>query len=440
MRTIKLSQKIRPSTSKERVILVAVSGLSPAILTETVWALAEEDPENIPHEVVVLTTEQGKRAICEELLAPGGMSAYGLGEASIWEGLRDLLQQKYGGQLPDLADRLKFFADRHVRCFGVDGVPMEDITSKAHNFALADYLLEVIHGFTNPATAHTRIITSIAGGRKSMGALLYACMTLLGRPQDRVTHVLLSAPFDSMDVWPKFYFPVADFKRTIETAKVKESMLKTLKPSPGTDGTVMLLPDHLAKISLVDLPFVPLRQRLYDLPEETMKPKGGFMALVQAYQSAPLIGDPSKKVRISFNFSTSSRSQVSFDEKPFDLLTNRALIFWFLLQLNQKKLFPSAQEVPDLLKFYWDAACFRLLMIPKSPTLSDHYKDWESKLTELTLVRPSPVGQVFCDIKSIDPKKVADTLIDLRKFYSKGSNFYVGKRTTKFGPFELVEN
>ena len=50
-------------------ILLAVSGMSPAILTETVWALAREKPRIVPDEVIVLTTTAGARDIETQLLA-----------------------------------------------------------------------------------------------------------------------------------------------------------------------------------------------------------------------------------------------------------------------------------------------------------------------------------------------------------------------------------
>ncbi len=40
--------------------LVAVSGMSPAILTETLWALGQEEPPVVPDEVVVITTSAGE--------------------------------------------------------------------------------------------------------------------------------------------------------------------------------------------------------------------------------------------------------------------------------------------------------------------------------------------------------------------------------------------
>ena len=40
-------------------VLVAVTGMSPAIITETVWALAHEKPVIIPDRVMVVTTARG---------------------------------------------------------------------------------------------------------------------------------------------------------------------------------------------------------------------------------------------------------------------------------------------------------------------------------------------------------------------------------------------
>ena len=54
--------------------------------------------------------------------------------------------------------------------------------------------------------ADATLIASIAGGRKTMGALLYGCMTLLGRETDRLTHVLVHEPFET-GVSLNFIFP-----------------------------------------------------------------------------------------------------------------------------------------------------------------------------------------------------------------------------------------
>ena len=47
----------------KRVVLVAGMGTSPAVLTETVWALAHQKPAIIPDEIVVLVTKSGKEKL-----------------------------------------------------------------------------------------------------------------------------------------------------------------------------------------------------------------------------------------------------------------------------------------------------------------------------------------------------------------------------------------
>ena len=47
--------------------LLAVTGLSPAIVTETVWALAKENPPTLPTRVIFLTTAVGAAKIQEQL-------------------------------------------------------------------------------------------------------------------------------------------------------------------------------------------------------------------------------------------------------------------------------------------------------------------------------------------------------------------------------------
>src|SRR5213594_1168508 len=74
---------MKPAKPKSEAHLLAVTGMSPAVLTETVWALAQESPPIIPERVVVLTTFSGREAIERELLK----SAEGSGE-SIWQELR----------------------------------------------------------------------------------------------------------------------------------------------------------------------------------------------------------------------------------------------------------------------------------------------------------------------------------------------------------------
>lgn len=73
-----------------------------------------------------------------------------------------------------------------------------------------------------------------------MGALLTSCMVLLGRRQDRLCHVLVSPPYDSPQLRPRFLFP--------------ERGRTHLDPATGCR-----LRSISARIELVDIPFVRAR-------------------------------------------------------------------------------------------------------------------------------------------------------------------------------------
>jgi hypothetical protein len=115
---------------------------------------------------------------------------------------------------------------------------LEDLRTPAENSAAANFLLGELRRWTE--APETRLVASIAGGRKTMGALLYACVSLLGRETDRLTHVLVNDPFDDPRLKPKFYFP-RQGQQQLQSA----------------DGRQCQAAD--ARIDLADIPFVPLR-------------------------------------------------------------------------------------------------------------------------------------------------------------------------------------
>jgi CRISPR-associated protein (TIGR02584 family) len=63
-----------PSTqnmTETETILFALVGLSPAVLTETLWAWVHENPDDIPDRVVVVTTTEGRRILEQQLFQRG---------------------------------------------------------------------------------------------------------------------------------------------------------------------------------------------------------------------------------------------------------------------------------------------------------------------------------------------------------------------------------
>jgi CRISPR-associated protein (TIGR02584 family) len=261
------SKSSRPVSSQETVLL-AVTGMSPAILTETVWALAHEKPPVVPDRVVVVTTLAGRAGIARDLLEPRAA----FGGACLWDDLMAALEKEKIGT----RHKLRFGATgSDIRVFTArDPVTgrsreLEDIRTREENEAAADFLLETLRSFTE--NEDCSVVASIAGGRKTMGALLYACTSLLGRDGDRLTHVLVNEPFDDPRLTPRFYFPAQ-----------RDAKLKT------PDGRIA----HAgkARISLADVPFVTLRNLFQ---KELRRLPGGFGALVQRCRAevAELAGD-----------------------------------------------------------------------------------------------------------------------------------------------------
>jgi CRISPR-associated protein (TIGR02584 family) len=173
------------SSKFPRRALVCVLGLHPQVLTETLYALLRGDgPVWQPTEIHIVTTSSGAAGV-RELLRNGGPFAQ-LIEAC---GLRS-------GQIR--------FDDsaRHLHVIERGGAPLADIESPEDSTATGNAILKVVAPLA--ADEQCAIHASIAGGRKTMGALLASMMSLLGRPQDRMSHVLVNSALEGNR---GFFFP-----------------------------------------------------------------------------------------------------------------------------------------------------------------------------------------------------------------------------------------
>lgn len=206
-------------TSYERRILLAVTGLTPQIVTETLYALSQRQPAFIPTEIHLVTTKEGAERARLSLLSddPG------------W--FRRLLQDYH---LPPIR-----FDGSHIHVLhDARGNPLDDIRSPEDNEAAANTLTELARRFT--ADDQSALHVSLAGGRKTMGYYVGYALSLFGRPQDRLSHVLVSAPFESS--W-SFFYPTP-YERIIQT------------------GDGRLADCAKAEVTLAEIPFVRLRDGL----------------------------------------------------------------------------------------------------------------------------------------------------------------------------------
>lgn len=234
-----MPQPDRPESYPRRILL-AVTGLSPQIVTETLYALAvARQPAWVPTEIQILTTVRGAENARLNLLSeePGWFHR---------------LRRDYS--LPEIAfDTASIHIMRRA-----DGAMLDDIRDEGDNIAVADFITEHLRGLT--ADENASIHVSIAGGRKTMGFYVGYALSLFGRAQDRLSHVLISAPFESLR---DFYYP-SPVTRVIQ---------------PGKDA----LDAKDAKVSLGDIPFVRLRD---GLPEALLSGASRFSDSVIAAQRA----------------------------------------------------------------------------------------------------------------------------------------------------------
>lgn len=214
-------------------VLICVAGLTPQVVTETLYALAQESRDSVPDRIEIITTTEGKRRAALTLLSDNG-----------GDGLLDRLCTDYG-----LArEHIQFgVEDIHV-IHGGDGQPLADIVTEADNSAAADAIHDRIRRRTRDSD---RLHVSLAGGRKTMSFFAGYSLSLYGRARDRLSHVLVNAPFESH---PDFFYP---------------------PPKPATlrlSGRNDVISTQQADVRLADIPFIRLRDELdQSLPYEDLR-------------------------------------------------------------------------------------------------------------------------------------------------------------------------
>lgn len=224
-----------------RRILLCVTGLSPQIVTETLYALAHAAPPFIPTEIHLLTTSEGARLAKAALLHPDGGQFHAL------------LADYPGIGHPAFDD-----SGIHV-ITGPGGQPLADIRGPEENAAAADSITALVARLTQDESAALHV--SIAGGRKTMGFYLGYAFSLYARPQDRLSHVLVSPPFESH---PEFFYPPSAPRRLATR-----------------DGRHIDTAE--ATITLAEIPVVRLR---HGLPQALQQGRASFNETVAALQEA----------------------------------------------------------------------------------------------------------------------------------------------------------
>lgn len=226
-----------PETAVRR-LLIAIVGLSPQVVTETLWALRTERGF-VPDEVRVILTRSARDCVVKSLLDPA-------------EGRFHAFCRDYG-----LVGKIRFDESCVTVVADGEGRELDDIRTPEESAAAADTIVRVIGNACSDPNAFVHV--SIAGGRKSMGFFAGYAMSLFAKPGDSVSHVLVNDPFESNR---DFFYPPPEEKEIVNARGESVS-------------------SSLARVMLADIPIVRLRA---GLPEDLLTGDASFGLAVEEAQ------------------------------------------------------------------------------------------------------------------------------------------------------------
>ena len=207
-----------------KTYLLAVCGLAPQVITETLYALNQQGMQ--VDAIRILTTRAGKDVCIGQLL-----------RAKDGEYYKYLEQYGYD---PENID----FAPRHIKSvLNEDGTEIHDIDTEEENERFLRLCMEETFELTKDP--QNRVFFSVAGGRKTMSSCLSLAAQCYARSQDRIYHVLVT-PTEFLNCRDFFFPPKIPQMVDVKTADEKPCRMET----------------SLAQLSLVPMPFFPLRNHL----------------------------------------------------------------------------------------------------------------------------------------------------------------------------------
>ncbi|MGP5437418.1 CRISPR-associated ring nuclease Csm6 [Psychrobacter alimentarius] len=223
-----------------RNILFLVTGMTPQIITETIWALAcDADSADtwVPDEIHVLSTQDGLNQIRKRLFEDGVFAQF---------------KRDY----PVLA-QIEFNEMTNLHVIKDDnGKALFDLKTPEDNEKSADIICEKIKEFTS--LDDTSVHVSIAGGRKTMGFYAGYALSLYGRAQDSMSHVLVEEKFERA---VNFFYPTPDDHLVSDR---DEKVVGNAKE---------------AQVWIAKIPFVRMREAI--LPKHQLKKEDSFSEVVQ---------------------------------------------------------------------------------------------------------------------------------------------------------------
>lgn len=209
-----------PSAKQFREVLIFVAGATPQIITETIYALAMQNPPIYADELHIITHSLGKQLIIQKL-----------GK----DGVLQQLCTEYG--IP----RLSLSDANFLVITDQDGNELSDIRTVADNEQAGDQIAAFLR--RKAAEPSVRLHCSLSGGRKTMTHYMGIAFQLFARQWDRLYHVMVAPEFEKVE---QFFYPPKQPQQLNVKSRTGEVIINTAD----------------ANVSLVQLPMIYLRDKV----------------------------------------------------------------------------------------------------------------------------------------------------------------------------------
>ncbi|MBU2444234.1 MAG: TIGR02584 family CRISPR-associated protein [Bacteroidetes bacterium] len=190
-------------------LLICVSGLTPQIITESLFCISVK--KKIPiHEIYILTTARGRNVILgadKDSVTP---------KSRLKNELLDLCK-KYKLKTPKFEEN-----DSHIIVAKEESIELYDIRTDRHNLLFPNKVCEFIRSKT--IDPNNILYCTISGGRKTMSVNLAFALSLFGRENDKLLHVLTREEHEF-----KGFYPITKKEtRDLEIAEIPYVRLRSI--------------------------------------------------------------------------------------------------------------------------------------------------------------------------------------------------------------------
>lgn len=262
--------------------LISVLGSSPAVITETLYAL--KDAEVFPSTIHIFTTTHGR----------DNFEAHNMLEI-----INTLC----------VTHNLKCFTKDSISIHVVtdaNGIALSDLRSESDQESMANFMTHEIRQLVRDP--NRSIHASIAGGRKSMSFYMGYIFSMFARPFDELSHVLVSSGYEV----PGFYYPTQEIKIPNSNLDPKD-----------------------AKIELATIPFIRLNTGLSSAGDLIVNDEGSkanklsYSDSIAAYQLSLNLQD----IQITLD---TQHHTISINDKILDLSASNYAFYRMVLEDSEK--------------------------------------------------------------------------------------------------------